>query len=139
MNEDIGRLLKIASINLSRELDSYTKQFELTGSQMTILDFLARNQGKSIAQKDIEDEFYLKASTISVLLGRLEKKGFIRREMSKGDKRQRCIKLTAKASSLTEIIQEYTRKDHLHLTADLSEQELLIITRFLKKVGGISE
>ncbi|MBS7577118.1 MULTISPECIES: MarR family transcriptional regulator [unclassified Enterococcus] len=139
MTENIGRLIKIASINLSRELDKYTKQFELTGSQMTILDFLARNQTKLVVQKDIEDEFYLKPSTVSVLLGRMEKKGFINREVSPVDKRQRYIKLTAKASDLTEIIQAYTMKDHQRMTEDLSEQELLILTRFLKKVGGISE
>lgn len=139
MSEDIGRLLKIASINLSRELDKYAKQFDLTGTQMMIVDFLARNRSRLIVQKDVEEEFYLKPSTVSVLLRRMEKNGFIIRKVSDSDKRQRHIQLTAKASELIEIVQVYTSNVHNRLTKDLSDEELLSLSRFLKKVGGINE
>ncbi|MCH4177744.1 MAG: MarR family transcriptional regulator [Streptococcaceae bacterium] len=139
MSENIGRLLKIASINLSRKLDKYAKQFNLTGSQMMIIDFLARNKSQLMVQKDIEEEFYLKPSTVSVLLGRMEKNGFITRKISDSDKRLRCIQLTAKADELIDIAQAYTMNTHDRLTKGLSDEELLSLTRFLKKVGEIDE
>lgn len=139
LSENIGRLLKIASINLSRKLDKYAKQFNLTGSQMMIIDFLARNKSQLMVQKDIEEEFYLKPSTVSVLLGRMEKNGFITRKISDSDKRLRCIQLTAKADELIDIAQAYTMNTHDRLTKGLSDEELLSLTRFLKKVGEIDE
>lgn len=139
LSENIGRLLKIASINLSRKLDKYAKQFNLTGSQMMIIDFLARNKSQLMVQKDIEEEFYLKPSTVSVLLGRMEKNGFITRKISDSDKRLRCIQLTAKADELIDIAQAYTTNTHDRLTKGLSDEELLSLTRFLKKVGEIDE
>lgn len=139
LSENIGRLLKIASINLSRKLDKYAKQFNLTGSQMMIIDFLARNKSQLMVQKDIEEEFYLKPSTVSVLLGRMEKNGFITRKISDSDKRLRCIQLTAKADELIDIAQAYTMNTHDRLTKGLSDEELLSLTCFLKKVGEIDE
>lgn len=106
---------------------------------MMIVDFLARNRSRLIVQKDVEEEFYLKPSTVSVLLRRMEKNGFIIRKVSDSDKRQRHIQLTAKASELIEIVQVYTSNVHNRLTKDLSDEELLSLSRFLKKVGGINE
>ncbi|MDU4037751.1 MAG: MarR family transcriptional regulator, partial [Lactococcus lactis] len=38
--EAIGRLLKVASNQMYREFDNFAAQLDLTGQQMSILDFL---------------------------------------------------------------------------------------------------
>ena len=56
--EAIGRLLKVASNQMSREFDNFAAQLDLTGQQMSILDFLGNqseeDSGKEISQTMIE-------------------------------------------------------------------------------------
>ena len=41
MEKNIGRLVKKASNQLGREFDQFAKPFDLTGMQMSIIDFLS--------------------------------------------------------------------------------------------------
>ena len=43
MEKNIGRMVKIASNQLSREFDKFAKPYDLTGTQMSIIDFLSHN------------------------------------------------------------------------------------------------
>ena len=41
MEKNIGRLVKKASNQLGREFDQFAKPFDLTGMQMSIIDFIS--------------------------------------------------------------------------------------------------
>ena len=70
--EAIGRLLKVASNQMSREFDNFAAQLDLTGQQMSILDFLGNqseeDSGKEISQTMIELEFNIRRSTTTEIL-----------------------------------------------------------------------
>lgn len=51
MEKNIGRMVKIASNQLSREFDKFAKPYDLTGTQMSIIDFLSMIGKKNIFNK----------------------------------------------------------------------------------------
>ena len=96
MEKNIGRLVKKASNQLGREFDQFAKPFDLTGMQMSIIDFISYGLKEEYFQQDIEKEFNIQRSTTTVLLQRMEKKELIYRQVSQKDARQKSVHLTQK-------------------------------------------
>ncbi|OIM58645.1 transcriptional regulator, partial [Oenococcus oeni] len=117
MSRDLGRLLKIASNQMSTRFDIFAKKYDLTGTQMTIIDYLSRNKNKEVLQRDLESEFSIKSSTATVLLQRMEIKKLLYRKVSGKDSRQKCLKLTKKANKLETIILSYMDSDQSQMTS----------------------
>jgi DNA-binding MarR family transcriptional regulator len=73
MVHDTGRLLKMAARQLTIHFDQFARQYDLTGTQMSIIDHLGRIPGE-ILQRDLEKEFNIRRSTATLILQRMEKK-----------------------------------------------------------------
>ncbi|EAV38874.1 MarR family winged helix-turn-helix transcriptional regulator [Oenococcus oeni] len=134
MSRDLGRLLKIASNQMSTRFDIFAKKYDLTGTQMTIIDYLSRNKNKEILQKDLESEFNIKSSTATVLLQRMEMKKLLYRKVGDKDSRQKCLKLTEKANKLETIILGYMNSDQLQMTSGLNSEEVVFLEKILKRM-----
>src|SRR5699024_12572710 len=102
MEKNIGRMVKIASNQLSREFDKFAKPYDLTGTQMSIIDFLSHDWKEEYFQQDIEKEFNIQRSTTTVLLQRMEKKGWIYSHFTQKDPCQKSVRLTQKTKELLE-------------------------------------
>ncbi len=72
--DHFGGLLKQANNNMLRHLDQFAQQYDLTGNQMAIIDFITNYANHEVFQRDIEHEFEIQRSTTTVLLQRMEKK-----------------------------------------------------------------
>lgn len=97
---------------------------DFTEMQAKILGFLCHNRDQEICQKDIEEAFYIRRSTASRLLKRLEAEGFIVRRSVSRDARLKQVTTTPKADAL---LQEITRRISCveqRLTQGVSQQEL---------------
>ena len=99
-------------------------EHELTKAQCRILHFLNDNRGKDIFQRDIEDRFKIRRSTVSVMLSSMESRGYIKRLSVEQDARLKKIVLTQKASALDDQIKENIESYDRLLTEGLNEQEL---------------
>lgn len=104
---------------------------DFTEMQVKVLGFLAQNRDQEICQKDIEEAFYIRRSTASRLLKRLEAQGFIVRQSVERDARLKRVTTTPKADALCQQVME--RIDHVEtmLTKGLTQKE---IDRFLATV-----
>ncbi|OIK56024.1 MarR family winged helix-turn-helix transcriptional regulator, partial [Oenococcus oeni] len=131
---DLGRLLKIASNQMSTRFDIFAKKYDLTGTQMTIIDYLSRNKNKEVLQRDLESEFSIKSSTATVLLQRMEIKKLLYRKVSGKDSRQKCLKLTKKANKLETIILSYMDSDQSQMTSGLNKEEVVFLEKILKRM-----
>ena len=100
MTENIGRQLKIASTQLTKQFDKFAIQYDLTSMQMSVIDFLTLFKDQEMFQKDIEHEFNIRRSTASTLLKRMENKGLIRRVESNKDARQKQRVAIARALAM---------------------------------------
>ena len=131
MEKNIGRLVKKASNQLGREFDQFAKPFDLTGMQMSIIDFISYGLKEEYFQQDIEKEFNIQRSTTTVLLQRMEKKELIYRQVSQKDARQKSVHLTQKAQDLVEECRSYFQLQEKELEERFSEDEIAIFEKIL--------
>ena len=127
----IGRLVKQANNAMNQEMNAFAQQYGLTGTQMSIIDFLTHFPGHSCDQHQIENEFGIKRSTTTVLLQRMAKKNLIERYPSPEDRRQKIVTLTAEGQKLSSDVSAYITQYEEKLKADFSEQDISKIKRFL--------
>lgn len=130
--DHFGRLLKQANNNMMRHFDQFAKQYDLTGNQMSIIDFITNHADQEIFQRDIEREFEIQRSTTTVLLQRMEKKGLIQRHTSSKDARQKAVVLTDKALSIASACQSYLRKEEEEFEQQFSAEERDIFFKILQ-------
>ena len=130
--DHFGRLLKQANNNMMRHFDQFAKQYDLTGNQMSIIDFITNHADQEIFQRDIEHEFEIQRSTTTVLLQRMEKKGLIQRHTSSKDARQKAVVLTDKALSIASACQSYLRKEEEEFVQLFSDEERDIFFKILQ-------
>ncbi len=86
-----------------RELDKLLREKELTGAQfgaLRALDHLERTRGGEISQRDIEEISHSTHPTMTEILKKLEKKGFIESRPSETDRRRKLLCQTDKAREL---------------------------------------
>lgn len=131
MQKNTGRLLKIACNQMVRNLDRFAEQFDLTGTQMSIIDFLRFNAEKEMLQSDIEKEFSIQRSTATILLQRMEKKHLIYRKSSSKDARQKFVYLTPWANELSKHVAEYMQLQQEELEKTFSKEEMQIFEKVL--------
>lgn len=72
-------------------------------------------------------------STVSVLAGKLEKAGYLRREADPEDARLLRLRLTQKGEALEEAFAEITEEMHRKITEELGEKELAVLEALLAK------
>ncbi|MCT3234895.1 MarR family winged helix-turn-helix transcriptional regulator [Lactiplantibacillus plantarum] len=132
--ENIGRLIKMLGNKLTTSLTAYGQKWDLTSMQMSIIDFIANYPQEVILQRDLEKEFNIKRSTATVLVQKMATKGLLTHGRSLvGDKRQKQIMLTDKAKDLSLKISHHLRDTDKKLLAGFSDQQVEIITLFLKQ------
>lgn len=80
LNEDkkdnLFYLIRYLKKLIDKDFDARLSEHGLTGQQGRILFFIYHHD-KEVHQNDIENEFHLSKSTVSGLVKRMEKKGFI--------------------------------------------------------------
>ncbi|CAI2660628.1 winged helix-turn-helix transcriptional regulator [Lactobacillus sp. B3795] len=134
MTENIGRQLKIASTQLTKQFDKFAIQYDLTSMQMSVIDFLTLFYDQEMFQKDIEHEFNIRRSTASTLLKRMEDKGLVRRVESNKDARQKQVILTDLAVQYEDDIQKFMVETQQQIHSFLSDEEYAALESSLDKI-----
>ena len=129
MSEDYGKRIKRAANLMSRSMDAYAGQYGLTGTQMSIIDFLGEAQNHS--QRDIEMEFDIRPSTTTKILQRMEASGLVAIKRDPRDGRQRIIALTAKARGLQTAVRAYINDQQTAMERRFDQHDLAAFDRVL--------
>lgn len=129
MSEDYGKRIKRAANLMSRSMDAYASQYGLTGTQMSIIDFLGEAQNHS--QRDIEMEFDIRPSTTTKILQRMEASGLVAIKRDPRDGRQRIIALTAKARGLQTAVRAYINDQQTAMERRFDQRDLAAFDRVL--------
>lgn len=123
----VGYEIKALSNLLHRKVIECSTQLEddeFTEMQTKLLGFLCHNKDQEIYQKDIERVFYIRRSTASRLLKRLERDGLIVRQAVSKDARLKRVQTTPKADAAMQQITARIRHVEAVLTQGLSEAEI---------------
>ena len=129
--DHFGRLLKQANNNMMRHFDQFARQYDLTGNQMAVIDFITNHVDQEVFQRDIEHEFEIQRSTTTVLLQRME------RHTSSKDARQKAVVLTDKALNIASACQSYLRKEEEEFAQQFSAKEREVFLKILQHYRNI--
>lgn len=125
-----------------RELDSLTSQKlheNITGQNMMVIGYLA-NSSQPVYQKDMEEHFSIRRSTVSKVLRLMEEKGMIERRAVTGDARLKQILLTEKGRAIhhtsAESFQVMAKKMYEGITEEEQEQLRRVLEKMEKNLCG---
>lgn len=114
-------------------------QMDLTAAQAHIMGYLSR-QSQPPCARDIAEAFQLSHPTVSGLLGRLERKGFIESRPDERDRRSRRIFILPKGQECHKRIVETIHANEQRMVQDFTAQErqqfMELLDRAISNMGG---
>ncbi|MCC6387337.1 MAG: MarR family transcriptional regulator [Dehalococcoidia bacterium] len=109
----------------------------LTVTQLRLLMLVSDAPG--ISNAELADRLYITRPSVSALLERLERGGFLRRDISPTDRRGICIKLEDRGLRVCSQVSNEVRDYTAGLMKDLSEGDLAELQRALAKMVEAGE
>jgi len=126
-------LIKIRKIVRSINLESkkIQKEYGVSIPQVLCLSYLRSSPGYRSTQGEIKKFLNLNSSTVSGIIDRLEKKGYLARLPRSGDKRVVNIVLTTSGDKLLKNIPSLLHEQLSSRLRQLSDEELLRVEKSL--------
>lgn len=102
--EHIGKHINRLSKDIRYSINGYLREkgYTMTGEQCRIMGYIkyCNDHGSCVYQKDIENSFEIKRSSVASILANMEKGGYIVREVDGADARVKKVILTEKGQNL---------------------------------------
>ena len=136
LNQCINYLLTTSQHRVSQAMSARLSEFDITPVQYGVLYCLWVEKKRS--PKEIAEILHLETSTISGILERMEKKGMLRRSISREDRRFIEIELTEKALALQEPVLSAVEEVNATMLADMSKEKQELFKSLLREIAEIS-
>lgn len=134
---DIGFQLHSLSNLLKRHCEqsfaSLHMDDNVSRNNLWILGYLAHNSHRDIFQKDIENTFCVRRSTVSKVIRLMEEKGFIRRIDVDHDARLKKIILTDSGKMVHDLMLKEREATEQLLRQNVTNEELEVFFRVMEK------
>jgi DNA-binding MarR family transcriptional regulator len=132
-------LINIRKIVRSLNLESkrIQKEFGISIPQLLCMDFLATQPNFQSTTTAIAQYLNLNLSTVTGIVGRLEKKSYVARLPKSGDKRINLITLTAQGSKLLKISPELMHQQLSKKMVNIPEKQLIALKDSLQLLVDI--
>lgn len=133
----MGLRFSIVSRAFKKHTDELLKEKELTGVQLVVLGQLGRleDEGASeIRQRDLEQAARMSHPTMTEILKRLERKGFVEIATGAQDRRCKSIRSTPRAAALRSDMDRVDREVFERLCVGLEPEELSALLSALNKM-----
>ena len=125
-----GHLIRILHSCTDQKITAALASMELTAAQGPILGFIEHAQ-QPPCSRDIEEAFHLSHPTVSGLLARLEKKGFIEFRPDPEDRRCKRIFMRPKGRACNETMHGIIDENESRMVRDFTEEEQVLFEQFL--------
>jgi len=110
------------------------EHFAFTSAQIMIIGYLSDHEGVDVYQKDLENEFHVRRSTITGVLQGMEKKGLIERGTVSSDARLKRINLTGEGRKIHQRIVRSMRLLECVAMKDVTKEEKKVFLDVLNKI-----
>ena len=127
-----GPLFRILHSCSAQAITRALEEMDLTAAQGRIMGYLAHSKQAPCA-RDIEEVFQLTHPTVSGLLSRLEKKGFIEFRPDEKDRRCKRIYMLPKGIECNETIYQIIQQTERQVVEDFTQEEQTQFADFLKR------
>jgi DNA-binding MarR family transcriptional regulator len=132
----IGKKINILSKRIHRRIGKEAAQYGLTDVQAKILAFVRFNSDKrDIFQRDLEEEFGIRRSSVTSVLQLMEKNGYIKRVSVSEDARLKKIVLTEKGLEIQRNVYDFILRFEKSLRDELSEDEFKILISLIDRLS----
>ncbi len=105
-----------------------------TGKNAWIIGYIAEHGDKDVFQRDIEQDFSIRRSTVSNMISLMEQKGYIKRESVGYDARLKKLVLTPKALDIHRRVKGNLIFSEHKMRRNISDEELKIFFDVLEKI-----
>lgn len=134
MTSEVAHLIKVASNEISRGINTFACKYGLTGTQVQIIYYLSSRTKENIFQKDIETEFNIRRSTATNILKTMEKNDLIIRRNVDSDSRLKRIVLSDKSKDMQDAIENFMDENDQKILSTLGTLERHSFVHALKKI-----
>lgn len=129
--------------HMIRKIDHKVSQDGLTTVQGRVIGYLAKKErvGEVVFQRDVEEEFHIRRSSVTSIIQGLEKNGYITRESVAQDARLKKIILTDKGRKINQSVRETILSEEEKilqvLTSEEKEQFFYLIQKLEKGLSNL--
>ena len=127
-----GHAVRILHWCTDQSMTNALAQMELTAAQGRIMGYIAHSR-EPPCPRDLEEAFHLSHPTVSGLLSRLEKKGFIEFRPDEKDRRCKRIYVLPKGMECTEMMHRTIEENEERMVQGFTEEEKELFRSFLKR------
>ena len=139
MSTSYGHSIRVLHWCAEHTISNALAEMDLTAAQGRIIGFLAHRKEPPCA-RDIEEVFHLSHPTVSGLLSRLEKKGFLEFRPDQLAHRCKRIFLLEKGLECHELIHKTIHANEQAMVSDFTEEEKAqfahLLSRAIENMGG---
>lgn len=132
MQPHYGHLLRILHWCNDQSMTNALAQMELTSAQGMIMGYLTHHT-QAPCSRDLEEAFHLSHPTVSGLLSRMEKKGFIEFRSDPADRRCKRIYVLEKGRRCAGVMHETIRQNENRMVEGFSPEEQEQFYQFLQR------
>lgn len=127
--------IRILFYHIRYSTEQETGSFDITSQQGRLLEIIIEGLacGKAITRKYLEKTMFIKGSSVTSLLNALEKKGFIKRNVSDDDARALNITVTRKGEQTMEQIRILFAEQEERILAGMTGEEVALFHKFLDR------
>lgn len=132
---NLGGLIHKVAHKMKREIDHANQKLGVSGVQGRIIGYVrCESKNRDVFQKDIEEHFELRWSSVTSTLQNLEKMGFIVRESIPTDQRLKRIVLTKKALDIHNQITKNIEQVEKEAFSSINKEEEQLLSDLLKRI-----
>ncbi|MCI2068096.1 MAG: winged helix DNA-binding protein [Bacilli bacterium] len=133
----LGAELRETSNAVKNYIDNYLQTHlseNLTGIEGMTVGYIFHHSDQAITAKDIMGRSKVSKATMSQTLSSLERKGFIKMEPKKDDKRVKIIVLTDKGQKANEEFRSLFSQINKQIEQGLSDEEMAKMRKTMEKI-----
>lgn len=133
-----GMYFKRIHLDIEKEIHTKLSAYNLTKSQLDILNYLDQHPDQMTCQKDLQNYLHVSNATINGLVNRLEQNGYIYRITNNEDKRMVSIHPTEKANQIKDLflttIYNLEQKMMAHIAPDKQEELVNLLEQMIQNI-----
>ena len=132
LQKHYGHMIRVLHWCTDQAMTNALARMELTAAQGHIMGYLAHCE-KQPCPRDVEEKFQLSHPTVSGLLSRLEKKGFIALDPDPADRRCKRIRVLPKGKECHALMHGTIQDNEQRLVSGFTPEEQAQFAAFLER------
>lgn len=127
----LGPIMKKISEEIDRKVNIGIKKYNLTLAQARIILFLAKREGKTVTQKELEDFLQVSHPTTVTIVKSMESKKMVKTSFDDADRRMKKVELIWGNETIYSELEQNAEDMEIRLLAGFSEEEKELFYSFL--------